>query len=117
MRSTRMSAPSIPTDTTFGFIPQGLKAADAGNPAFGASAGNTVLLEDAFVHTAVNYFYVGQSVSNFGHYQGGGINLLLLDGHAEFARYPTDRLKYKLGPYTSLAVPYYDDVPNEWAGW
>ncbi|MBI4025793.1 MAG: DUF1559 domain-containing protein [Verrucomicrobia bacterium] len=116
-----------PIGGPFAWIPLGLKAGDAGTPAPciagvpaggpDATAGNTVLCDDSFGHNEINYFYIGDNVSNFGHFKGGGINILLLDGHIEFARHPRDRYKYLLGPFLYSGGAKYYLVPDPAAAW
>src|SRR5205814_10138175 len=99
----------------------GTQRAEAGDPASHATAGNTFLIGDGFIHNQYYDGYVGvndnppsppYNLANYGHNFGAGFNLLLVDGHVEYARFPADRLKYKLGPLWHISgYAYYFDVP------
>ena len=111
----------------------GAKRGEAGDPASGATAGNTFLIGDGFIHNQYYDGYVGintsppsypspivipADLSYYGHSFGKGFNLLLLDGHVEYARFPVDRMKYKLGPLLHITgYAYYFDVPDVTGGW
>ena len=104
------------------YVPGGLKRAEEGDPASGATVGNTVLVADNHTHNMYFDGYVANAAFEpfFGYYthnRDGGINFLLLDGHVEYVRYPIDRLKFKLGPFQTLVtgVLVYEDVPYPYA--
>jgi prepilin-type processing-associated H-X9-DG protein len=107
------------------YLPGGLKRGEDGSPADGATTGNTLFILEGYYH---NFWYIPDPGSNlspsyhlygYGHFRGRGMNVLLLDGHAEFARQPSDRLKYKLGMAVraSDGVVFYFNVPDSSAGW
>jgi len=92
-------------------------------PIFTATPEVILLANDNSTHTIHYYGYVGYDppgwFQRFSHFKGGGMNVLLLDGHVEYCRYPLDHLKYRLGPYMCPGVdlPVYESVPHPQGGW
>ncbi len=107
------------------YIPGGLKRAEEGSSAYGATAANTLLVAEGYVHNLYFDPHVGSDVApsyhlhGYGHFKGGGMNTLMLDGHVEFVRHPVDRNKYLLGPLLNAgnSTVTYILVPNTSGGW
>lgn len=114
-----LCTPRDPTVLYAGYAQGGLKRADSGDPASGATPANIFVSTEEFLHNLFSELNVGQDPYSFGHFAGGGINMLLLDGHVAFVKRPGDRLKFKMGPGIHVATgsTTYWNVPSPLAGW